>query len=211
MTRAPRWMLILTLLLSVGLTLTAGVDIARSASGGFWYRVALQVTIILAGAMGVGIGMGRFRAASAWASATVGATVVIAAYLASMSGGAGQGAGFGLSGTIKRLRMDPPALIELLAGLGILAIAGLSLMLRAPGVAFARLFAGVGLLIPVVAGVWMFWRGPWSGWALSLHPIAQAVLALVGFLIALVLISAGGHLVIRALEADRPGTTSSDA
>ncbi len=203
-------MLILTLVLAVGLTLAAGIDVVRSASGGFWYRAALQVTIIIAGAIGVGIGLGRFRAASAWASATVGATVVIAAILASMSGGAGQGAGFGLSGTIERIGMDPPALIELLAGLGILALAGLSLMLRTPGVAFVRLFAGIGLLIPVVAGVWMFWRGPWSGWALSLHPIAQAILALIGFLIALVLISAGGHLVIRALEADTPGTPSSD-
>lgn len=204
-------MLILTLLFALAVTLTAGIDAVRSASGGYWHRAAFQAIVILAGAIGVGIGLGCFRGASSWAMSSVGATVVIAAVLANTSGGAATGTRFNLTGMFVRFRNDPPAAVELLAGLSMLALAGLTLMLWAPGVAFGRLVAGVGLLAPVVAGVWMVWVGPLSGWALSLHPIAQAVLALVGFLIALALVSAGGHLIIRALEADAAEPRHADA
>lgn len=198
---APRWILALTLVASLALVATAPMVAWSSASVSLWHRFGFQLLIALTGVIGVLTGVGRFRSAPAWALLCVGWTAAVAATLSLITRGFAQGARFTPTGMVTRAQNDPLVALQILAGVVILALAAATLMARRPRVALRRFGLGVALLAPVIVGAALSFSAPVRSAFLGLHPIVIAVLALVAFLVAIALVSAGGHFLIRALES----------
>ena len=209
MPRPSRLILVPAFLLSAAVLAGGVFGVWRAIGEGMWFRLGFEVVLVVAGLIGVFAGLGRFRSAPAWALMSVGGTVVVAAFMANLSGGTGQGASFNLSGFFQRYAQDPISAGQLGAGALILTLSVLVLVTRSPRVSFTRLGIGLALLAPVVVGAALWFTGPLRTWVHGLHPIVQAFFGLVAFIGILVLVSVGGNLVIRSLEAggeaDRQG------
>jgi len=192
-------------LASLALVVSAPIVAWSAAGGSLWFRLAFQVLVGLIGVTGVLAGLGRFRSGPAWALASLGFPAALAAFLSLITGGFAQGARFTPGGLLTRARLNPFIAAELVAGLTLVTLAALTLMARRPGVALRRCLLGAALLAPVIAGAGLALVPAVRSAVAGLHPVAIALGALIALLAAIVLISAGGHFVIRALEAGVDG------
>lgn len=211
MTSTPRFILAILGLFSLFLIGSGGYGMWFAISLEAWFRIGFEVVLAIAGVIGVLTALGRFRQAPAWAMACVGGATVVCALLANTAGGVGQVAGFSPGAIVRSALADTHSAIRLGVGFGALGLSALTLMLRSPGTSFRRLALGLLCLAPVAIAGALWFAGPLSQWVTGLNPIVQTVLATLAFVAAVALISAGGHCLVRALEAGVEGADRRNA
>lgn len=187
--------------LSVLLLVSGAYGVWESVSMEAWFRIGFEVVLTLAGAIGLLTAMGRFESGPVWSMSCVSGAVFVCALLANSAGGEGQATAMTPGAMVRSALRNPHSAARLGVSLIILLMAGLTLLLRSPRVGFQRLFIGLGLLAPIAAGAALWFAGPLRSLVDGLHPVLQTALALLAFFAVVFLVSAGGHYLIRALEA----------
>lgn len=210
MPRTPRFILILTGLLSAFILVSAAMGIYHSILARAWFHTSFEVTLLIAGVIGLLTAFDRFRSSQAMSLTCVGGVVIFSTIFAFITQG-GRPSSLGSQLLIDMSR-DLHTAARLAVGGTIALLAALTLMLRSPRIAFGRLALGLGLLAPIaiVGGLWV--AGPLARFIATLSPLVQTILAVVGFFIFLILISAGLHFIIRSLESgvESPGGDQPD-
>lgn len=207
----PRPILALVGLLSLFLLASGGYGVWFAIDLQAWFRIGFEVVLVVSGVIGLLTALNRFPSAPAWAMSCVGGAAVICALLANSAGGMGQVAGFSPGAIVRSAITNPHAAARLGAGFGMLALAALTLMLRSPAVSFRRFGLGVLCLAPVIVIGALWFAGPLSQFFGGLNPIIQTVIAVLAFFSVVALVSAGGHNLIRALEAGVEGQDERNA
>lgn len=192
----PRWAMLLAALACVGLALLSllrgfqGV----TASPPLPFTIAFDSLGVLAAVFGVLAGLGRFNLAPAMALVCVAGASLVAAVLGYDIAGGG-----GLTGSLR----DPFVLVRSALSAAIVALAGVVVLLRAPGQSFRRLGVGLALLAATIAVSAVWALPPMRAWLNSgnVMGLASAVVALIATaVLAVGLVSAAGHNLIRAFE-----------
>ncbi len=201
MKSTPRFILALVGLLSLFLLGSGGYGVWFAISLGAWFRIGFEVVLALAGVFGIVTALNLFRSAPAWAMSCAGGAAVVCALLANSAGGTGQVAGFSPGAIVRSAVTNPHSAARLGAGFAVLGLAALTLMLRHPSVSFRRFAIGLACLAPVAIAAALWIAGPLGQLVGGLNPIVQTMLAVLVFFAVVALVSAGGHYLIRALEA----------
>jgi len=200
--RPPKWILALALALSLGIVVSALAGLWVSAGAGNWVRAGFEALLLTAGVFGALTGLGFFRGGPAMALTCVGGAAFFATVITFITR-TGRPTTAGTEMVIAILT-DPHAGARLAASLLFGMLAAATLMARRPGPALRYLAIGLILLAPVAAMA-AAWR--WTalgGWIGGLNPVVVTLLAVVGFLLVVALVSTGLHNLIRALEVGRP-------
>lgn len=192
----PRWAMLLAALACVGLgalSLLRGFQ-GVTASPPLPFTIAFDSLGVLAAVFGVLAGLGRFNVAPAMALLCVAGASGVAALL-----------GFDVaSGGMTGALRDPFVLSRVALCGVILALAAVVVLIRKPGESLRRVLVGVVLLAATagVSGVWTL--PPLKAWLSSgnMLGLASAVVALIATaVLAIGLVSAAGHNLIRAFES----------
>ncbi|MEO1585594.1 MAG: hypothetical protein AAFR96_13620 [Planctomycetota bacterium] len=139
------------------------------------------------------LALGRYREGPALTAGLAAFAVAVGAVLGSVS----------TNNQIGSLDLRPLVIARLAAAAGI-GIGGLALSLRSAA-SLIRLVVGAMLVVPVVAALGLFLLGRLAGIIDrfdALHPAVSLSAAIAAGIAALVAVSAGGHLIIRAFEPD---------
>ncbi|TVQ32549.1 MAG: hypothetical protein EA376_05465 [Phycisphaeraceae bacterium] len=169
---------------------------------GDWFAIGFDLTVIVAGAMGVMVGLGRFRASHALALLCIGGAIAVSgllAFAASSRADAAQGMGVMVRGTLR----DPLTLSRYGVGALLMALSGVILALRRPGKSLPLLAMGAGLCLPAAIAAGIGLHPTSRDWLAGLPPLLLTVIAFVAFFTLLVCVSAGLHCIIRAFEIGR--------
>lgn len=207
--------------------LAAAAAIAASVLGGVsslraggWMTFAFDLFTLGAGVVGLITGLGRFKDSHVLAFFCVAGSLLAAPPLAGIAAGA---ATAGTSADALRmfardLLRDPDLAARLAAGAVFLALTVLLLLSRRPRASGGHLARAALAGLPLVAIAWITgqtleamrtitpdaWVRPKLGGMIAdLSPPILATLAFVAFLTSVVLASAAGHFLIRALEVGK--------
>lgn len=197
----PRPILMLTLLASLFCVITALGGIVLASIGQRWYMLAFEVCVLVTSVCGVLLGLGKLRAGPAMSIVCVGGVTLVGSILAepAIVARVVQGS-TSVIPPIAGVNIVPWVYARVLIGLGLVALAGLTVLLRKPRVSLPLLVKGVLLGLPVAAsGAFVVVPGLRS-MVLSLPTLGQIILAIVGFFVIGALVSLSGHCLIRAFE-----------
>lgn len=153
------------------------------------------VTLIL-------LALGRYREGPALTAGLAAFAVAVGAVLGSVS----------TNNQIGTLDLRPLAIARLAAAAGI-GVGALALSLRSVA-SLIRLVVGTLLVVPVIAALGLFLLGKLAGIIDrfdALHPAVSLSAAIAAGIAAVVAVSAGGHLIIRAFEPDPHDTSAANA
>lgn len=201
---APTPVRLLTLLIGAVSTLLAlgGVAAALFAiSSPIWGMLSFEVVLLIASAMAVLTGLGRFNFGFGMACAVLGATIAAAAVLGTLDARTNLSA----AGSPLARFVTPALLVRLVFGMGLAGLGGVAVLSRRPS-EWKRLFLGIALTAPVGLFGLAFVTGRLGG-LMSAREGGGEFLRLAalffGGVIAIALLSAGGHLLITAFERCR--------
>ncbi len=201
----PAWARMATLGLSVVLALSTLPGLWVTLFRGdavLWFSTVFELLVLAAAGFGVAAGLGRFRQGWGLALACVAGTVLVCGVFAFLEVRANFGDDAGVGGRLKAflaMRLGLAALLATVASLAIFARNRRSWGALAKA---AALFAPV-ILVGVLAATGH--TGPLGVPRESPGAEAARIIALCfGGLVAIGLVSVGGHLVIRAYEHGRP-------
>lgn len=192
----PKWALALAGLASLALGVLALLRGFQGATSSpiLPFTVLFDALGLLAAIFGALAAIGRFNVGPAMALASVGGVSIIAAAL-----------GFDTAnkGGFSAIQRDPMVLARVGLSGAILALAATIVLVRQPKESFKRVILG-GVLLVVGVMLGAMWTLPaLRGWlqSSSVLGVASAVVALIATAtIAIGLVSAGGHNLIRAFE-----------
>lgn len=181
-------------------TSIAGVVVA--VRGQAWYVLAFEIVVLITAAPTAWVLAGRARAGHAMAMLCLGGVVGVTAALIDPEL---------VKAIIQRQKPNvqpiggvnvmPWILARLAAGGVLCAMSALAVLLRRPGRSFPLLFKGIALGLPVVACLAAAAVPSMRARFTGLSPIWLIVLAIAGTAVICVLISASGHMLIRAFQA----------
>jgi hypothetical protein len=176
--------------------------IVARADAVLWFSTIFETLVLAAGVFGVLSGLGRFRDGWALSLICVAGTVLVCGVFAFVEIRANFGSDAGVAGLLKPYLAGR---LGLAAGLALVASA--AVFSRNPA-SWKALLRGLAVLAPAVAVLaWLFVTGGSFLGATRATPGAEAARILMlslGGLVLIVLISVGGHLLIRAFEHGRP-------
>lgn len=198
---APKFIKLITLLVGTISTVLAlgGVGTALFAvQSPIWGMLSFEIVLLVASALAMLAGLGKFDQGFGLATATLGATILGAAVLGTLDARANlSGAGSPLA------KFVVPVLgLRVALGVGLASCGGIAVLSRRP-VEWRRFVLGALLTAPVLAvgGVIVLRK---ASWLLNERQGAGELLRVSGLLIGgvllIVLLSAGGHLLITAFE-----------
>lgn len=191
------------------ITLLAGVVSALLAVGGvgtalwavespIWGMLSFEVVLLVTSGLVVLAGLGKFDQGFGLATATLGATILGAAALGTLDARANLSA----AGSPLAKFVIPVLGARLLLGSGLAALGGMAVLSRRP-VEWKRFVLGAVLAAPVVliGAAVVLGKAPWL---LNEREGSGELLRVTGLLgggvLVIVLLSAGGHLLITAFE-----------
>jgi hypothetical protein len=207
MARPVRWLVLVVSVLvaasaAVGAVLAACLPLVVAGEQPRWAMFGFEVVCLVAAVLGVLTSLGKFEAGPGLALACVAGTILVASVLGWQAAGRQMG-GVALW----------PVLGARVAATVVLAIAGAwAVLTRRPG-AVATAMRGALLIAPVAVGALAIVHPAGRrmvGSVLGASPAVEFLAVSIGFLIATVLLAAGGHLIVRAFEMGRaPGPSTS--
>lgn len=199
------WMIALLSMVGIGAGIAGAVATGRA---GAWLTFAFQLTVVLAGALGVLQGMGRLKEAPSMASLCIGGTFFVAGFLGYYGAGGNIAFGALLGGDLGAFnagRLPTWILWVELGAAGLLGvISGLLATGRAPKQAWKQLALGIGLGAPVVVGGAAAYKMQLLSRIGSMNMIVGTLIAVVLFVLVVGLISASGNAFIRAFSSGLP-------
>lgn len=202
-------------LISLVAIVAAVAGSAATGQAGAWLTFAFQLTIVVAGALGVLVGIGKLKDAPAMGALCVAGTFFVAGFLGYY--GAGGSIAFrallgGDFGAFNEGELPTWVLLVELGAAGLTgAIAGLLAMGRAPREAWKQLILGIVLGAPVVIGGAAAYKMGLIGRITSLNMIVSTVIIVVLFALVVGLLSASGNAIIKAFSAGLEDLENPDA
>lgn len=197
----PRIISLLALLASLFCALTALAGIPLAAMDQRWYMLAFEVVVLVSSSIGVLQGLGRVQTGPAIGMLCNGGVVCVAAILSepTLVANVMQGSRNPIP-PLLGISILPWILARLGTGAALIALSGLTVLLRKPGESFPLLVRGVLAGAPVVALAAAMVLPAVRGRFLALPGLAQVMLFIVGVFVVGVLVSISGHCIIRAFE-----------
>ncbi|MCL4221794.1 MAG: hypothetical protein KJZ65_10555 [Phycisphaerales bacterium] len=201
MTSATKTIKVLTLFAGVVSTLLAvgGVGTALFAvESPIWGMLSFEVVVLVASGLAVFAGLGKFDQGFGMATATLGATIVGAAVLGTIDARANLTS----AGSPLAKLVFPVLGARMLLGAALAALGGVAVLSRRP-VEWKRFILGAVLTAPVLllGAAVVLGKVPWL---LNEREGSGELLRVTGLLVSgvlmIVLLSAGGHLLITAFE-----------
>ncbi len=218
MTSAPKYpvlLLRLVALVSLAVIVAAVAGGGSTAQAGAWLTFAFQMTVVVAGALGVLVGIGKLQDAPSMGALCVAGTFFVAAFLGYY--GAGGSISFrallgGDFGAFNEGELPTWVLLVELGAAGLISsIAGLLAMGRSPKEAWKQLILGFALGAPVVIGGAAAYKLGLIGRITSMNMIVSTVIIVVLFALVVGLLSASGNAIIKAFSAGLPDLENPDA
>lgn len=201
---SPTPVRLLTLLIGAVSTVLAlgGVAAALFAiSSPIWGMLSFEVVILVASALALLTGLGRFKVGFGMSCAVLGATIAAAAVLGTLDARTNLSA----AGSPLARFVTPVLLVRVAFGAGLAGLGGIAVLARRPA-EWKRLILGAALTAPVAIVGLALVTGRLSG-VLSARTGGAEFLRLsalfFGGVLAIALLSAGGHLLITAFERCR--------
>ncbi|KAA0216709.1 MAG: hypothetical protein DYG94_12980 [Leptolyngbya sp. PLA3] len=198
---APKPIKMLTLLAGVISTLLAIGGVATAlfaAESPIWGMLSFEVVLFVASALAIVTGLGKFDQGFGLATATLGASIIGAAVLGTLDARTNLSS----AGSPLAKYVTPVLGVRLLLGAGLACLAGMAVLARRP-VEWKRFLLGSVLTAPVLLLGAAIALGK-ASWLLHEREGSSELLRvsglLVGGVLAIVLLSAGGHLLITAFE-----------
>lgn len=198
----PIRMLVIATSIVLAISTLPGLFLAINTFGGFaWGWFGFELVSLLAASFGVLIGLGKFRDGLGLALACIAGTVLVALVFGTYVDAKTKIAdNITYSPWVNRM-----LLIRMLVVLSYAFSASVAVFARNPkswGVAIK----GVACLLPVAAliGAFMKFGLPFADDASGQPNALRVIFVLVVGLVMIILVSAGGHLLIRAFEIGRP-------
>jgi len=200
----PKSIRLLAIVISVvlGLSVLPGLYLSISEFGGFaWGLFGFEVVTLLAAIFGVLIGIGKFRDGFGLALAGLAGAVLLALV-------------FGIYVDARTKIADDPTfrpwvnrmlMLRVLIVFGYSFCASVAVFARNPK-SWGAAMKGLACLLPVaaLAGAYIKFGLPFAGDGSGQPNALRVIFVLATGLLMIVLISAGGHLLIRAYEFGRP-------
>lgn len=201
MPRTPRFILLIVLLIAAFgvLTSLAGIPLAFIAHR--WYLLAFEAVVLVSCLSGVMLGAGRFPSGHALGMLSIGGVMVITGALSEPALVARfiQG-GTSAAQPVAGVNIVPWLLARIGLGMALIALSGLIVLMRRPGLSLPLLIKGMLFGAPVLAVGVVFVSPSLRGRLTNLPDIAQVLLAIVGAAVIGTLITISGHCIIRAFE-----------
>jgi hypothetical protein len=191
--KTPTILLRLELILSALAALSAIGFAVVALQGQHFFMLAGEGLILVAGLFGVLAGLGRFALGPAMAAACVAGSIAV-----------GAGVGGLETSVLPSFRGERVETIATLSRVGIagliLAIAGLMILVRRPGMSVKRVAIGALALAPVLA-IAVAWRtGALAALAAAVPAVFFKIGVLAAGLVSIILLSIAIHCFIRAFE-----------
>jgi hypothetical protein len=200
----PRFILMLTLIGSAALLVSAAVGTIAGLRGQEYFFAGFELVLAISGFIGVFIGMGRFNQGPSVAIACVAGATAMCSLLGYVTLG-GEillgGRLIGAHGEVLGVDVFGFFMLRMFVAGVLAAMAGLVLVLRDPKRSVPMLVRGIVLGVPVVValGLWVAVPG-FRTMVLGWHVLVQVFLGSIGLMVGIGLVSASGHCLIRAFE-----------
>lgn len=201
MTTTPTIILRLLLAISLFCLVSALAGMVIAFKGQSWYMLAFEFVVVISAAPGLMIGAGRVRSGHAMGMLCLGGVVGVTAALIDPEL---------MKALIQRQtpKVDPVwgvnilpwILARLAAGAVLVGLSALTVLLRRPGRSLPLLAKGMAFGLPVLVCGGLVLVPSMRGKLSALSPVSLIVLAIAGTAVLCVLISASGHLIIRAFQ-----------
>ncbi|MBL8745936.1 MAG: hypothetical protein JNK58_06220 [Phycisphaerae bacterium] len=201
MNHTPKIILRLLFVIALFCVVTAVGGIVIAARGQAWYALAFEVVVLVTALPCVRIGAGRAGSGHAMGMLCLGGVVGVTAALIDPDL---------IKSLIQRqtprvqpiggVNVMPWILARLALGGVLIGMAALTVLLRRPARSFPLLLKGMAFGLPVLMGAAAFLIPSLRGKLTGLAPIWLIVLAIAGTALLCVLVSASGHLILRAFQ-----------